>query len=76
MAGQNFLQKMDRNFTLKDLGGHGRPKKNVRVCAKLLQSCLTACDPMDCSPQAPLSMGIVQARILEWVATPSSRGSS
>ena len=26
--------------------------------------------------QAPLSMGILQARILEWVATPSSRGSS
>ena len=27
------------------------------VCGKLLQSCLTLCDPMDCSPQAPLSMG-------------------
>ena len=27
-------------------------------------------------PQAPLSMGILQARILEWVASPSSRGSS
>ena len=27
-------------------------------------------------PQAPLSMGILQARILEWVAMPSSRGSS
>ena len=26
-------------------------------CAQLLQSCLTLCDPMDCSPQAPLSMG-------------------
>ena len=31
---------------------------------------------MDCSPQAPLSMGILQARTLEWVAMPSSRGSS
>ena len=47
------------------------------------QSCLNLCNPMDCSPtpwtvahQAPLSMGILQARILEWVATPSSRGSS
>ena len=28
------------------------------------------------TPQAPLSMGILQARILEWVAMPSSRGSS
>ena len=41
------------------------------------QSCPTLCDPMDCSPcQAPLSMGILQARILEWVAMPSSGGSS
>ena len=30
---------------------------------------------MDCSLQAPLSTGILQARILEWVAIPSSRGS-
>ena len=30
--------------------------------------CLTLCDPMDCSPSAPLSMGILQARKLEWVA--------
>ena len=30
---------------------------------------------MDCSLQAPLSMGILQARILEWVAMPSSRSS-
>ena len=42
--------------------------------AKLLRLCLTVCDPMDCSPQVPLSMGILQARILEWVAVPSSRG--
>ena len=27
------------------------------MCAKSLQSCLTLCDPMDCSLQAPLSMG-------------------
>ena len=31
---------------------------------------------MDCSPPGSLSMGIFQARILEWVAMPSSRGSS
>ena len=35
----------------------------------------TLCNHMDFS-QAPLSMGILQARILEWVAMPSSRGSS
>ena len=36
------------------------------------------CDPIDGNPacQAPLSMGTFEARILEWVAMPSSRGSS
>ena len=42
--------------------------------AKSLQSCPTLCDPMDCSPQAPLFMGILQARILNWVAMPFSKG--
>ena len=38
--------------------------------AQSLQSRLTLCDPVHCSPQAPLSVGILQPRILEWVATP------
>ena len=41
-----------------------------------LQSCPTLCDPMDCNPPGSSDHGILQARILEWVATPSSRGSS
>ena len=41
------------------------------VCAKSLQSCLTLCDPIDSSVH-----GILQAGILEWIAMPSSRGSS
>ena len=40
------------------------------------QSCPTLCDPWTAAHQAPLSMGILQARILEWVAMPSSRVSS
>ena len=41
--------------------------------AQLLQSCLTLCDPMDCvARQAPLSMRILQARILECPDTPGS----
>ena len=36
--------------------------------AKLLQSCLTLCGPMDCSPPGFSVLGILQARILEWVA--------
>ena len=40
------------------------------------QSCLTLCDPMDCSPPGSSLPGIFQARILEWVAIPFSRGPS
>ena len=40
------------------------------------QSCLTLCNPMDCSLHGFSAHGILQARILEWVAMPSSRGSS
>ena len=43
-------------------------------CTKLLQSCPTLCHPMDCSPPGSPAHGILQARILEWVAMPSSRG--
>ena len=46
------------------------------VCAKLLQLCLTLCDPMNCSPPDSSVHWILQARILEWVAIASSRGSS
>ena len=40
------------------------------------QSCPSLCDPMDCSPPGSSAHGILQARILEWVAIPFSRGSS
>ena len=46
------------------------------VYAKSIQSCLTLCDPMDCSPPGSSVHGILQARILEWVAIPFSRKSS
>ena len=45
------------------------------VHGKSLQSRLTLCDPMDCCPPGSSVHGILQARILEWVALPSSRGS-
>ena len=44
--------------------------------AKSLQSCLTLCDPLDCSPPGSSVHGIIQVRILEWVAMSSSRESS
>ena len=45
----------------------------IDVCAKSLQSCLTLCDPVDCSRPGSSVDGILQARVLEWAAMPSSR---
>ena len=42
-------------------GGHG-----CCCCCKSLQSCLTLCDPMDCSLPGSSAHGIFQARVLEW----------
>ena len=50
------------------------PVINLRNCiaaaaaTKSLQSCLTLCDPVDGSPLGSSVPGILQARILEWVA--------
>ena len=44
------------------------------LCAKSFQLCLTLCDPKDCSLPGSSVLGILQARILEWVAISSSRG--
>ena len=44
--------------------------------SEVAQSCLTLCDPMDCSLPGSSVHGILQARILEWVAISFSRGSS
>ena len=46
------------------------------VHARSLQLCTTLCDPLDYSPKGSSVHRILQARILEWVAMPSSRGSS
>ena len=46
------------------------------LCVKLIQSCPTFCNPMDYSLPGSSVHGILQARVLEWVAMPSSRGSS
>ena len=46
------------------------------LCAKSLQLCSTLCDPVDCSLPGSCVHRILQARILDWVAVPSSGGSS
>ena len=50
--------------------------KCISLCAKSVQWCPTLCGPMDWSPPGSSVHGILQARILEGFAMPSSRGSS
>ena len=47
----------------------------VHACS-VAQSCLTLCNPMDCSPSGSSVHGIFQARIMQWVAISYSRRSS
>ena len=46
------------------------------TAAESFQSCPTLCDPIDGSPPGCPVPGILQARVLEWVAISFSRGSS
>ena len=59
------------DLTLGFLAGLG-----THVLCSVVQSCLTLCDPMDCSPPGSSVNGISQARIPEWVAISFSRASS
>ena len=53
---------------------HGSNLRSYKELAA--QSCPTACNPMDCSPPGSSVHGLLQARILEWVAIPFFRGSA
>ena len=67
---------------LSTTGSHRHIPRNIssslveRVKVWVTQSWPTLCDPTDCSLQGSSVHGILQARTLEWVAMPSSRGSS
>ena len=45
----------------------------IYVCVLVTSSCLTLCNPIDCSPPGSSVHGILQARILEWVAISFSK---
>ena len=47
----------------------------ISLKVSVAQSCLTFCDPMDYSSLGSSIHGILQARILEWIAIPFSKGS-
>ena len=51
-------------------------KKNDCCCSLIVKLCLTLSDPIDCKPSGSSVHGILQARVLEWAAMPSSRGFS
>ena len=61
-------RQQHKEYTAK----YGMKRKRKLVA----QSCLTLCDPMNYSPSGTSVHGILQARILEWVAIPFSKGSS
>ena len=46
------------------------------ILCLVAQSCPTLCDPVDCSPSGSSVRGDSPGKILQWVATPSPRGSS
>ena len=53
-----------------------RSCKNMLCCARSLQLCPTLCNPTDYVLPGSSAHGILQARLLEWVAMPSTRESS
>ena len=56
--------------------GESNLETYVETESEVAQSCPTLCDPMDGTPPGSSIHGILQAKILEWVAISFSRGSS
>ena len=76
----NTLAKVSKPMNIKMRAAklYNEISLHVSHCACMLShfSCARLCDPMDYSPPDSSVHGILQARILGWVAMPSSRGSS
>ena len=65
-----------RTWQLLQLCSQPKPPSCILCGVGVAQSYPTRCDPMDRTPPGSSVHGIPQARILEWVAMPFSRGSS
>ena len=61
---------------LKQLSRHARGSSKWKLTVVAVQLCPTLCNPMDYSPPGSSVHGILQTRIVGWVAMPSSRGPS
>ena len=59
-----------------NFGYQALKNSSAAAAAKSLQSCPTLCDPIDGSPPGSSVPGILQAKILEWVAISFSKNSS
>ena len=75
-AGRNACSKKEKRYKIKGYMFNLRPGTLACLHAKSHKSCPTVCNPVDCSPSGSSVHGILQAGIVEWVAMPSSRGSS
>ena len=79
-SGSWGLKESDTTEWLNWTEGLSQVLKNERYAATMCmlgaQSCLTLCNPKNCSPPGSSVHGILQSRVLEWVAISFSRGSS
>ena len=72
----NIKKKLIVNIYRTSLCAKHCPEHLTYIEVQVAQLCPTLCGPMDCSVPGSSVHGILQARILEWVAVPFSRGSS
>ena len=71
---QDSAKPLDSRLCFITVKRWGFPDGAAAAAAKSLQSCPTLCDPINWSPPGSPVPGILQVRILEWVAGPFSRG--
>ena len=69
-------QSVEKLSSTKPVTGAKKVGDCCSKCVLVTQSCLTLCNPMNYSPLGSSVQGILQARILEWVVIPFSRGAS
>ena len=75
-SGSHELGPSPQEASTESHGNSSRAGLWKKEKSEVAQSCPTLCDPVDCSSPGSSVHGILQARVLEWVAISFSRGSS